>query len=113
MYGFASFFLAERKGFMHKNTKHGERISPNMLLAGIGFNYLLAETKHVRIYRQSFSADACVDTHSHENEWEIVLGGPKRFSIYRPGKLHGLKWDKRKYQFKSWSIISIKIGKKP
>lgn len=95
------------------NSKKGERISPSILSIGLGFNFPIIETKYLRIYKQSFSADACVKSHSHDHELEIVLGGPKRFSIYWPKEFHELKWDQRKYQFKSWSIISIKIGKKP
>lgn len=89
--------------------KKGERISPNMFLVGMGYNFPLLSTKFVRINKQSFSAKMYIKYHSHDKEWEIVLGGPKRMSVYPPQKRHNLKW----CQPRSWSIISIKIGKKP
>lgn len=107
-YGFAKFFFWQ-KGAPMFHSKRGERISPSMLSIGLGLTFPIIETKYLRIYKQSFSADAHVKSHSHDHEWEIVLGGPKHFSIYPPETPHDLKW----HRFKSWSIISIKIGKKP
>lgn len=89
--------------------KKGERISPKMFRIGMGFNFPILETRLVRIYRQSFSAKTWIKKHSHPTEWEIVLGGPKFFCVYPPNKDHHLMWSRNK----SWSIISIKIGKKP
>lgn len=95
-----------------KKKKKWETISPNMFICGRGKQYPLANTKLIRVFKQIFSYHAWVKSHDHISEWEIVLGGPKLFSIYPPGKKHELKW-LGKHSRRSRSILSIKIGKKP
>ncbi len=80
----------------------------DMFLDGCGMQCLLTNTKYFRIFEQYFCRGAHVKPHSHPNEWEIVLGGPKKFVIYRPGVEHELSWPEKDDE---WYIISIKIGK--
>lgn len=91
-------------------TKFWKEISSDMFLEGCGMQHMQISTRYVRIFRQCFSKNARVKPHSHSNELEIVLGGPKRFSIYRPGVEHELSWPEKDG---AWFIISIKIGKMP
>lgn len=94
---------------MSKTLKTWEEISPKMFRNGCGLQRTIVNTKYLRIFKQSFSADADVDTHCHPTELEIILGGPKKFRIYLPGHKHHLTWKGKR---KPWSMISIKIGKK-
>lgn len=95
-----------------KKKKRWESISPNMFICGRGKQYPLVNIKWIRVFKQIFSYHAWVKSHDHKREWEIVLGGPRLFSIYRPGKKHCLKWSD-KHSRRSRSLVSIKIGKKP
>ena len=90
-----------------------ERIPPEMFVLysrthGIGKQMAILNTKYVRIYCQCFSVYSWIKPHRHDNEWEIIIGGPKKFRIIPKGVMHDLFWEKF-----GGSMLSIKIGKKP
>ena len=90
--------------------KKWDNMAFDLFLEGCGMQRMFVNTKYLRIFKQCFSREVHVKPHSHANEWEIVLGGPKKLVIYRPGVEHELFWPEKD---ESYFIISIKIGKKP
>ena len=82
---------------------------------GRGFQRILVNTHVVRVFWQKFRLGTRVKYHSHPDEWEVVLrfGWGIALAIYPPSSEHclfGPNTEKTKFW---WSIISIKIGKKP
>lgn len=102
---------------MVKTKKQWREISFEKFVdeVGEGKERCLIDTKYVRIFYQSFLSGTHVKCHNHSKtkEWEVVIAPwIGLFAIYSPKMEHDLfgpplprdTW---------WSIISIKIGKKP
>lgn len=93
-------------------TKKWGEISPTIFEKGAGKQLALIDTRFIRVTWQVFLPGSRIKYHSHDSEWEIVLGLKWLFvAAYVPKMEHCLFGPPRKD--KRWSILSIKIGKKP
>lgn len=77
---------------------------------GKGKELPLIESKFFNANLQVFSAGSIVDFHSHETQWEVIIGGCGiLFAIYPPMYKHCLFGSPKR----AWAKLSIKIWKKP
>lgn len=109
--------LAKQKGASMFTTQKTWKEIPSTSFVdehGCGKQLCIFDTRYVRVSWQRFLSDTRVDYHNHPHEWEIVLrfGWGICLGVYPPKTDHCLfgplvpkgKW---------WTILSIKIGKKP
>jgi hypothetical protein len=108
--------LAKQEGASMFKAKRWKEIPSTSFVEnhGCGKQVCILDTRFVRVFWQRFLSDTRVDYHNHPHEWEIVFrfGWGICLGIYPPQTNHCLfgplvpkgKW---------WTILSIKIGKKP